>query len=265
MSNYTRNYQDFPFSVECYDHLPHVKAMTDIPFWVEYAKKSGGPVLELGCGTGRVLIPVAREGIDITGVDISPLMQDRCRDKLAADTGEVRDRVTLVESSMHDFSLGKEFALVFLAFRSFQILQTVEEQLACLNRARAHLKDDGRLIIDVFDPYLPYLIDESRKEEYGEERFDMPDGRVVTFSCRNPITDLAKQTIDCELIYYISHPDGREERLVQAFRLRFLYRYELEHLLARAGFQVEDVFSDFDRSPFGAKSPGEIIMVARKA
>lgn len=257
-------YQDSPFAVEIYDHMSHVKAMTDVPFWLKYARASGGPVLELGCGTGRVTIPIAREGIEITGLDVSSLMLDRARTKLAAEPEEVRRRVSLVEASMHDFALGREFALIFSAFRSFQAMKTVKDQLSCLRCVRSHLKKGGRLILDVFNPHMPYLVDESRKEEFDEEQIEMPDGRTVTARYRNPAIDPDTQTRDCEMIYYIPQPDGSKQRVVWEFQLHYFFRFELEHLLVRAGFEIEDVFSDFDESPFGTKSPGEILMVARK-
>ena len=265
MNNYTHNYQDFPFAIECYDHIPHVKEFGDIPFWVDCARESGGPVLELGCGTGRIAIPVAREEIEITGLDVSPLMLDACRRKLNEEPSEVRRRVELVEGSMHQFDIDRKYALVFSAFRSFQILLSIEHQFSCLACVRKHLEPGGRLILDVFDPHLPFLIDERRTEEVDREGpFQIPGGRTAVVANRNPKVDLAAQILDCEMIYYISHPDGWEERLVQAFRLRYFFRYELEHLLARAGFEIEALYGDFEKNPLGTRRPGEIIAVARK-
>ena len=68
-----------------------------------------------------------------------------------------------------------------------------------------------------------------------------------------------------ELIHYVSYPDGRKERLVQAFPMRYLFRFEAEHLLTRAGFEVEQLYADYDKKPYGAKYPGELIFVARKS
>jgi hypothetical protein len=69
---------------------------------------------------------------------------------------------------------------------------------------------------------------------------------------------------DCEIIYYVTHPDGRKERLVHDFKMRYLFRYEAEHLLARCGFEIEDAYADYNKAPFGSKDPGELIFVARK-
>ena len=73
------------------------------------------------------------------------------------------------------------------------------------------------------------------------------------------------QVNDVELIYRVTHPDGRAERTVHRFQMRYLFRYEAEHLLHRSGFKVLDVYSDYDRSPFGSKYPGELILIAEKA
>ena len=95
------------------------------------AREAGGEVLELGCGTGRVLIPTARSGVEITGLDLSPDMLKVCRKKLEAEPEEVRARVRLVEADMRQFELSRTFRLVTLPFRPFQHLTTVEAQLAC--------------------------------------------------------------------------------------------------------------------------------------
>ena len=92
-----------------------------------------GPVLELDCGTGRVLIPTAREGIDITGIDLSEHMLDICRTKLAQESDEVQARTRIVRADTRDFDLGTQFKLMTIPFRPFQHLITVEDQLACLN------------------------------------------------------------------------------------------------------------------------------------
>jgi hypothetical protein len=76
--------------------------------------------------------------------------------------------------------------------------------------------------------------------------------------------DYASQINQIELVYYVTHPGGRQERLVHAFAMRYLFRYEAEHLLARGGFEAEHVYADYDKSPYGSKYPGELIIVAKK-
>ena len=118
---------------EFYDHIYASAGRKDADFYVGLAKELGGPVLELDCGTGRVLIPTAREGIDITGIDLSEHMLDICRTKLAQESDEVQARTRIVRADTRDFDLGTQFKLMTIPFRPFQHLITVEDQLACLN------------------------------------------------------------------------------------------------------------------------------------
>jgi SAM-dependent methyltransferase len=237
----------------------------DVAFFVEMARRSEGPVLELGCGTGRVLVPTAEAGIEIVGLDLSPSMLSVCREKLSREPKAVQSKVQLIQGDLRQFDLGREFSLVTIPFRPFQHLITVEDQLSCLNCIHRHLVDGGRLILDLFNPSLPRLVEEQYLAESGEEpEFTMPDGRKVLRRHRTVARDLFNQVVDSELIYYVTHPDGREERLVHRFPMRYLFRFEAEHLLARSGLQVEKVYSDYDKSPYGAKYPGDLIIVARK-
>ena len=139
---------------DLYDHVVPYRTRTDIEFYVDAARESGG-VLELGCGTGRVLLPTARAGIAITGLDLSSRMLEVCRDRLAA---EVQSRVELVGGAMTDFDFGRSFRLVTTPFRPFQHLLTVEDQLACLACVRRHLAPGGRLVFDLFNPSLEALV-----------------------------------------------------------------------------------------------------------
>ena len=123
----------------------------------------------------------------------------------------------------------------------------------------------GRFILDLFNPSLPSLAREVTGEEQGDEpEFTMPDGRRVLRRNRIVARDVFKQYQDIELIYTVTHPDGRTERFVHAFPMRYLFRYEVEHLLARCGFEVEALYADYYGSPYGSKYPGELIFVARK-
>lgn len=266
VNTYSGGYRASPFVAEFYDHVVPYRERQDVSFYVELAARAEGPVLELGSGTGRILIPTARAGVPISGLDVAEAMLDVCRRRLAEEPPEVRERVTLVHGDMRNFDLGQRFALITMPFRSFQHLITVQEQLDCLRSVHRHLAEGGRVVLDLFNPSLPYLVDESRLGEFGEEpEFSMPDGRQVVRRMRILKRDLITQVQDVEMVYYVTHPDGRQERLAHAFSMRYLFRYEAEHLLVRAGFEVEALYADYDRSPYGSKYPGELIFVARKA
>lgn len=259
------DFDQYAPTAEFYDYVPPYQERADVAFFVEAAQAAGGLVLEVGCGTGRVLLPTARAGVTIVGLDASPHMLDVCRRRLAQEPSAVQARVRLETADMRAFDLGQTFRLATLPFRPFQHLLTVDDQLACLATLRRHLEPDGRLLLDLFNPRLDVLTRDDIGVEYPEEPgFTMPDGRKVARSHRTTARDLFNQINDVELIYNVTHPDGREERHVHAFPMRYLFRYEAEHLLARSGFVVEQLYADYDKRPFGALYPGELIFVARK-
>ena len=258
-------YEEYAVTADFYDYIVPYRNRPDVAFFVEMATQSGGPVLEVGCGTGRVLIPTARAGIEIVGIDLSPSMLDVCRQRLVQEPVEVQARVQLVEVDMRDFELARTFRLATLPFRPFQHLETVADQLACLANIHRHLAAGGRLILDLFNPSLEALTRDDIGQEAGEEpEFVMPDGRRVVRRHKITARDRFNQVNQVELIYYTTHPDGRKERLAHAFPMRYLFRFEAEHLLVRSGFEVEQVYADYDKSLYGSKDPGELIFVAKK-
>lgn len=248
-----------------YDHVIPYRERPDVDFYVAAAREAGGPVLELGCGTGRILIPTARAGLEIVGVDLSPRMLAVCRERLRNEAEEVQARVELVHADMRRFELGRRFGLATLPFRPFQHLLTVEDQLACLAQIHRHLADAGVLILDLFNPSLDFLANRAIGAELGEEPpFSMPDGRRIVRRHKVVAQDRFEQINDVEISYDVSYPEGREERVVHAFRMRYLFRFEAEHLLARSGFLVEQLYADYDKSPYGSTYPGDLIFVALK-
>lgn len=262
----TREYDGYASIADLYDYVEPYRTRADVDFFVEAARASGGPVLEVGCGTGRILIPTARAGVDIVGLDLSPHMLQVCRKRLVNEPEAVQRRVRLIQADMRTFNLAETFNLVTIPFRPFQHLTTVEGQLSCLAAIRKHLTDDGRFILDIFNPWLEALVADNVGQEFGDEpEFTAPDGRRVIRRHKIVSRDYASQINQVELVYYVTHVDGREERLLHAFPMRYLFRFEAEHLLARSGFEVEKLFADYDRTPYGSKYPGELIFVAKKA
>ena len=249
---------------ELYDHTPIYAARADVPFYVGCAQQANGKTLELGCGTGRILIPTAAAGCEVIGLDASGFMLERCRTKVERQPAEVQKRASLVQGNMIDFNLGESFALVTIPFRGFQHLLRTEEQLNCLRCVHRHLAPGGRLVFDAFHPNPRYLHDPEyleEREEFGET--PLPDGRSFRRTWRIAAYRRAEQINEIEFIYYLTHADGAKERIVELFPLRYFYRYELEHLLARAGFRLAALYGDFDRTPLRDDSP-EMIFVAEK-
>jgi SAM-dependent methyltransferase len=258
-------YDTIPELAELYDAVPAYASRPDIGFYVELCRAARGDVLELGCGTGRVLIPAAEAGCRITGLDLSPHMLEQCRKKVAALPPEARERIRLVEGSMADFRLGRTFALITMPFRPLQHLVEVEEQLRCLRSARKHVEPGGSLVFDAFqvDPAKVGGAPETEETEETPE-ITLPDGRRLRRTYRILGKHRATQCNEVEIIYYLWQPGDAPRRIVQAFPFRYFYRYEIEHLLARAGFRVAELYGDFDRSALTDDSP-EMIFVAEAA
>jgi SAM-dependent methyltransferase len=235
----------------------------DHVFWRALASDpSAGPILELACGTGRVLIPLARAGHEIVGLDLSPQMLERCRAKLAAEAPEVQRRVRLVQSDMTSFDLEGRFSLITSPFRGFQHLMSVEQQLACLGRCHAHLQAAGKLVLDLFHPDPALLYDHGEADgERDAEIVQRPGGGSIRWWGRILAYRRSRQYNQCEMVYEITEPDGSRRTVTEQFPMRYLSRFEVEHLLARAGFAVVAVYGDYDRSPLDDSSP-EMIVVA---
>ena len=152
-------YRALPFVAEFYPHIQAYHDPLSQVFYRGLARAARGPVLELGCGAGRLLIPMARTGAPATGLDLSEAMLAQCRTRLAHEPPDVQARVHLVHGDMRDFSLPRPYRLVTIPFLTFMHLLTVDEQLACLSAAHRHLEPGGRLALDVFNPDLRALTD----------------------------------------------------------------------------------------------------------
>ena len=250
------------FIADYYDESPIVKGrLQDVAFYRSAARDFGDPILELGCGTGRITMALAEAGKRITGLDLSGRMLERAVKKRAELRVEARERVHLMQGDMARFDLGEKFRLVIIPFRPFQHLLEVRQQMDCLECVRKHLAPGGRLILDVFQTDAERMHDPIHMREVQLTEYETADGRHVRISERVAAFHRAEQRNDVEMIFSISHRDGRKERLVFAWPLRYFFRFEVEHLLARCGFKVAALYGDFDRSPIRGDSP-EMIFVA---
>ncbi|MEO6873205.1 MAG: methyltransferase domain-containing protein [Opitutaceae bacterium] len=225
----------------------------DAKFYRDLAVESGGPVLELGCGTGRVLLPIAERGVACAGVDLSPAMLEQFRRKAGAEA------VALTCAPMESFALGAQrFPLIFSAFRAFQHLDTVDQQLACLACVRAHLEPGGAFAFDVFNPKLERMALASEPETMDLAfTYDGRPAKRFTSVTRDRVNQIMHVTNR----YVEETTSGSTETIVH-FTMRWFWRYELEHLLRRAGFDDVTIHGDFDRSPLGQNSPA-FVVVAR--
>ena len=251
------------FIADYYDSSPVVEGRTqDIVFYRDAAREFGDPILDLGCGTGRVTMALAKAGRRVTGLDISERMLERAVEKRAALRVESRERVQLVQGDMTQFDLGEKFRLILVPFRPFQHLLDTQQQLNCLKCVRRHVTPGGRLVVDFFQTDARRMHEPEFLEERLISEYEMSGGRKVKLTERVVAFHRAVQCNDVEMIYEVTHADGRVERNVFAFTVRYFFRYEVEHLLARSGFRTTAVYGNFERSPLRDDSP-EMIFVAQ--
>jgi SAM-dependent methyltransferase len=239
----------------------------DLPFYVEEARRAGSPVLELGCGTGRILIPAAEAGLTVTGLDRAPAMLAVARRKIARLDAATQGRITLVEGDMRAFALGQRFNLVIIPYRAFLHLLTVKDQRCALGCIREHLVDGGRLILNIFDPRLDVIVIQQGLVGTAQKKMDefvhpQTGRRVVIWDTIQ--YDLERQILEDERIFEEVDGEGKMvSRTYNLLTLRFIYRYEMQHLLELCGFQVEALYGDFQRGPF--RAGGEQVWIARRS
>jgi ubiquinone/menaquinone biosynthesis C-methylase UbiE len=233
----------------------------DIPFYLEYAKHQGSPILEIACGTGRVLMPLAEAGYEVWGIDFSPSMLAKARQNASVLPVEVTKKIHLIQADMRDFQLDLQFSLVLVPFRSFLVLLTVDDQIRTLNNIRRHMKEGGILVIDLFVPKYDALTQGKRQ---ATKRIVNPENKHVLYRREDTTYDHADQLIKAN---YTFEQCDEENNLILSFQktleLRYIFRYEMEHLLSLSEFNLEEVYGTFDREPYDYKS-GEMIFVASK-
>lgn len=233
----------------------------DIAYYTGLAQKCGGPVLELGCGTGRCSLAIARAGIEVTGLDLSPEMLRRAREK-AVEMG-VQDRIRWVEGSMSEFDLKRSFPLIIIPYRSFLHLMTVKEQMSALAAIRRHLEEDGLLAFNIFVPKVSAMVEQDRRMAHRGS-FPVPGTDHCVEVCDWTEFDHFLQRV--RVIRYMERFDGEGrslERLRTVFWFRYIYPVELFHLLRLAGFRVVNRYGDFKGRPFDRQS-AELIVEAKR-
>ncbi len=233
----------------------------DIPFFVQEAARSNGPVLELGCGTGRVTLPIAESGIDIVGLDNSAPMLQRAESK-ARLLRDGHGDISLHNKDMREFSLGRTFPLIIIPFRGFLSLLSVEDQVRCLTRMRNHLTPDGRLIFNIFVPDPQMLAKDEDAAFHLRDVADPDTGNKLVIWQQTRV-DTYNQILSVRLI--IDETDSKGvvgNRFYRDYQIRYAHRIEILHLLERCGYEVADLYGDFEYSPFDEQSE-EMVWVAK--
>jgi SAM-dependent methyltransferase len=227
----------------------------DVPFWLALAARENGPVVEWGAGTGRIAVPLAAAGNDVTAVELSERMVEGGRTK---DEG-----VRWSAGDMRTEKLDRRHALAVCGFNSFLCLLTPDDAHAFLRNAREHLEPGGLLGIEVsaFSP-------EELAEEPGGPSLrhdlsrDLPDGgRLDRFSLSR--YDAGTRLMEMRLFYELYDASGAQKSSrAHDLAIRITDRDELLSMLRLAGFGVEAVYGGFDADPFTAESD-HLIVLAR--
>ena len=238
----------------------------DEAFYVEEAVKAGGPVLEIGCGTGRIMIPIAEAGVPVVGLDRAPAMLEVSRRKIAGLPEETGRRIRIVEGDMRTFSLERRFPLAIIPYRAFLHMMTSDDQRRALTRIREHLADGGKLVFNVFDPSIE-LIAAYMKSPRGTLNhlgsFTHPEtGRRVMVSDTRRYDPL-EQTLEEHRFFEEVNDEGRMlSKTTTPLYLRYVHRFEMQYLLELSGYEIEALYGDFHRGPF--QHGNEQVWVARK-
>jgi SAM-dependent methyltransferase len=234
-----------------WEHDPY---QDDVELFVALARRYGGPVLELACGTGRLLAPLVASGLECTGVDNAPAMLARARHRLGAT-------VTLVEQPMQALQLDGRFRTILIALDSFGLLTQRADQVATLRGAREHATHDARLVLDVSNGNLRGGGEPPEELLHHLTSPDPSTTRPITkWVVRRP--NPAEQLDEMTCLYDELDSQGVVHRCILPMRLRWFTRFELELLLEQAGWAVEDLYGDYDLQPYGPSSE-RLIVVAR--
>jgi SAM-dependent methyltransferase len=254
----------YALSARHYDAAYAAIELVDQPFYLDLARQVGGPVLEIGCGTGRILLPIARAGILVHGLDGSPAMLDLLKLKLEREPEEVRRRVTLHAGDMRDARLSGKFRLVIIPFRPLQHMLTLEDQLAALRTAAAHLSDDGKLAFDVFYPRFDSLL-----SGIGEERFEMEwpssdePGTMIRRVYRKDSVDKINQSFSGVFIYRFFEGERIVREETAPLHMAWYTYPQLRALLLIAGLEPLEEYGSFAKTPLDNSSP-EMIFICRR-
>jgi ubiquinone/menaquinone biosynthesis C-methylase UbiE len=261
ISNFNKNkYQQ---TSHLYDLDERGIVKDDIPFYLDYAKQTGGQILEVACGTGRVTIPLARAGYRITGFDLSINMLNQLRSKLQAEQDKTKDRIEIFQADMTNFNFGKKFPFIMIPFRAFQLLADHNQQLDCLDRIKDHLTDDGIFILNVFKPYS--ILDESWVQPEVEDwsLIDPKTGLKVRRTHVRRKIDIKEQVTYPELKYYVEDDEGKENCYIEKLAMKYYYEEQLRKLLISRGFNITEQFGYYDKRSIN--DGPEMIFICKKS
>jgi predicted acetyltransferase/predicted RNA methylase len=243
-----------------YDYDNRDNLIDDILFYNEYALKTGGQVLELGCGTGRVALRLAESGFKITGLDLSDSMLKIFNEKLKDLS--YRDNITLVKENMAKFDLREKFELIIAPFRAFQALTEEEDIVSCLSCVKEHLSDKGLFILNVFRPNKELDEDWCYDEKIQWEAFDANRGYKIVKKHWGDKIDTVNQIIYPHYAFEIADNDGNARRVEEHLKLKYYYYDQIVRHIEDAGLSIVEEYGWYDKSSI--ENGRELIFVCKK-
>lgn len=229
----------------------------DLDLYLPLAQRTGGPILEAMCGTGRVLLPLAEAGHTVVGIDISQAMVERANAKIAQ--AGLTERARAETGDIRALRLPGRFALALVASNSFMHLSTTEDQVAALRAMQAQLAPGGLLVLDLFNPDPRELTLDEGVLIHSKSFTSSAGATVQKWMLRK--TDFASQTHYVEFLYDEIGSDQVVRRDILPFTMRWLYRFELEYLLEKTGYVVEACFGSYELDDYSSDS-GRLIVLA---
>lgn len=234
-----------------YYELEYADYDVDLDFYLNLLRRTGGPFLDLACGTGRVALAAAGAGYSAVGVDASEEM-------LAIARAKARGRLELHQGDLRTFDLGRRFPLIAITLNSFMHLVETEDQAAALGNIARHLAPGGRAVISTINPYSVSLQDTESKLVHEMTRWDpAAESWVTKLSARD--VDTVEQ-IEQVTYFYDEVKSGAVRRTVTTLDFRYTYRFELELLLRQAGLAPLAVYGSYDLEPYEITSPALIVV-----
>jgi SAM-dependent methyltransferase len=232
----------------------------DRAFWQSFAARTGGPIVELGCGTARALAPLAQQGHTVVGVDSSQAMLDRAAERFQAYSIPAQ-QYQFMCVPMESAVVSDQARLVFSALNAFAHLTTPQQQLMALEAAHHMLHPGGLLILDLFNPLTQEYDERDRMVTLRNVLADPQTGAPIQqFEIWE--VDRDSQVVQTTYLYDSLQSDATIQRVTTTFPVRYSYRHEIEARLAQANFVLENVFGSYEADLFTG-SEEKMIFVAR--
>ena len=230
--------------------IEHQQFNEDLDLYRNYAELCHGPLLELGCGSGRLLIPLAQEGYTITGADTSEKMLALARER--SEQANLSSRVTLVQQDITTLQLSQKFSMAFVALGSFAHLTSRKIQQQALAAIRKHLTTGGIFILDISNADARYM--ESLSGQLLHQGTWQRDGGALLTHLVSPASSEEKHLLELTHFYDQHQQGGPVNRTVITTHIYLFERTEMELMLEQAGFTIRDVYGDHELGPFTLES-----------